>query len=149
MNLQNTLQENDMKTIKLSFAILLAVALLAGTLAALPGDSPPGGRMRTINTASIAADMNFSSQNGQGYQYLDLFYDIDQNVVNTVTLELEVSPNGVSWYNHNDNPTLLVDNAADASGYVDSVPLHGLQFRIVANVTNTETVTPVLRAVLR
>jgi hypothetical protein len=39
--------------------------------------------------------------------------------------------------------------AADTNGYTDSVQVEGYKFRIIANVTNTNTVTPNIKMVLR
>lgn len=128
--------------------VLIAILLLVGALAALP-EPRPMERVLVINSASIATDTNFSNFVWGLGDYADLYYRIDQGTVNTLSLELEVSPDGVNWYDHNDNATLLADNAADANGYVDSIPIHGHQFRIVANVTNTNTVTPNLKIVTR
>jgi hypothetical protein len=136
-------------------AAVLGLALLLGSLAALPQPAPAelaplGARVTTINTASIAADTNFSN-NVWTYPntYADLFYRIDQTSVNTLSLELEVSPDAVNWYDATISATLLSGNAADANGYIYNIPIAGYQYRIVANVTNTNTVTPVLKIVLR
>lgn len=129
---------------KLSLVILLAMGLLAMAFA------PMNARVYTINTAAIAADTNFTNNLwGTPGEKADLFYQIDQATVNTISLELEVSPDGTTWYNHTVSPTLLTDNAEDASGYVADIPVHGHQFRIVANVATTDTVTPVLKIVVR
>lgn len=130
---------------------LLAPVALA-LLFLLTAFAPLGFKFVEINTAAIAADTNFA-----GYiwseptgEEADLFYSIDQGTsVNTVSLEIEVSADGTNWYNHALSPTLLTDNAADASGYIHDIPVHGHQFRIVANVTTTDTVTPVLRMTIR
>lgn len=128
---------------------LIPILAIAGVLL-LAAFAPLNARVLTINTASIAADTNFSNNLWSiPSTEADLFYDIDQATVNTLTIELEVSPNGVDWYDDPISPTLLVDNAGDASGVVPDIPIHGYQFRIVANATNTNTVTPELTIVIR
>ena len=135
------------------FAAALGALLIIGALAslaftpALQADDPI---LITVNSAAIAADANFSGHVWGRYTGADLFYAIDQGTsVNTTSLELEISPDGAAWYNSTLSPTLLSANAADASGYVAELPIHGWQWRIVANVSNTETVTPVLSVILR
>jgi len=133
------------------FAAALGILLVIGALASLafapmPQDDPI---LITVNSAAIAADTNFSGHIWGRYTGADLFYAIDQTSVNTLSLELEISPDGAAWYNSTLSPTLLSANAADASGYVAELPVHGWQWRIVANVSNTETVTPVVKVILR
>jgi len=131
---------------------LLGLVLIAGALAslafapALQADDP----IRvTVNSAAVAADTNSSGHIWGRYTGADLFYAIDQTDANTLSLELEVSADGSTWFNSTISPTLLTDNAADASGYVGDLPIHGWQWRIVVNVTNTNTVTPALSVILR
>lgn len=141
----------ERKSLRLTLAVLVGLLLLVGSIAALPDSTPPGVRVITVSsgTTPITADVNYSNFTCQGYAYMDLFYRIDQTVGNTLDLDLEISPEGVNWYSHNDNHVLLDDNASDANGYVDSTPNHGYQCRIVADVTNTEAVTIALKVVLR
>jgi len=135
------------------FAWALGVVLVIGALAslafapALQADDP----IRvTVNSASVAADTNSSGHIWGRYTGADLFYAIDQDTAtNTLSLELEVSADGSTWFNSTISPTLLSANSADASGYVGDLPVHGWQWRIVVNVTNTNTVTPVLSVILR
>src|SRR3972149_143364 len=88
--------------------IAIAAVFLLGAFA------PLGARVLTLNSASIAADTNFSNNLwGSPSTEADLFYRIDQDAVNTTSLELEISPDGVDWYDDPISPTLLADNAAD------------------------------------
>lgn len=129
---------------KLIPVLLIALAIL------LMAFAPLGVRVYTINTASIAADTNFTNNLwGTPGEEADLFYRIDHGTVNTISLELEVSPDGTNWYDDPISPTLLSANAADANGVIQDIPVHGHQFRIVANVTTTDTVTPNLKIVVR
>lgn len=130
----------------------LFIAIALGALFLLTAFVPLNARVVTINSASIAADTNFTGVEWPGgAAEADLFYQIDHNdaATNTTSLELEVSADGVTWYDDPVSPTLLTANAADASGIVADIPLHGWQFRIVANATNTNTITPVLSVVIR
>lgn len=130
----------------------LFTAIALGALFLLTAFGPLYARVVTINSASIAADTNFTGVEWPGgAAEADLFYQIDHNdtATNTTSLELEVSADGVTWYDDPVSPTLLTANAADASGIVADIPLHGWQFRIVANATNTNTITPVLSVVIR
>ena len=149
------------KTLRVLLPVLLATLLLVTAAYAVnqmplverpaPQYGPPGVRVVTVNTGVITQDTNFANVNGQGYSTLDLFYRIDQTVVagapNTTSLKLEVSPDAINWYASLNLPTVLTANVADANGYV-SVPLAGYQFRIVADVDNTNPITPVLKAVM-
>lgn len=144
-----------------ALAAILALILLIGSLASLavaPAPAvagPPAVQvvddpvLISVNSAAIAADTNFSGHIWGRYENADLAYDIDQTNVNTLSLELEVSLDGVTWFDHTISPTLLSANEADAAGYVAGLPVHGWQWRIVANVTNSETVTPVVKVLLR
>lgn len=126
--------------------IVIALAALVILAAFVPLSARPVG----INTAPIAADTNFTGVEWPGgAAEADLFYSIDQTTVNTTSLELEVSADGTTWYNDPISPTLLADNAADASGVIHDIPVHGWQFRLVANTANTNTITPVLTVVIR
>lgn len=129
--------------------LLIAVAI--GLSILLAAFAPLEARVLTLNSASIAADTNFSNNlwGSPSTGRADLFYRIDQTDINTTSLELEVSPDGVNWYDDPVSPTLLAANAADANGLVQDIPIHGYQFRIVANTSNTNTVTPALTIVIR
>jgi hypothetical protein len=128
-------------------AVLLVTAL--GSVAAVPNAAPV--RVINVNSVPVATDTTFRTLDWAGYQYADIFYRVDVNAgaVNTTTLELEVSPDGSNWYDHNDVPAIVSNVAADANGYTDSVQVEGYKFRIIANVTNTNTVTPNIKMVLR
>ena len=130
---------------KLFAAVVIAAVFLLAAFA------PLEARVLTLNSASIAADTNFTNNlwGSPSTGRADLFYRIDQTDINTTSLELEVSPDGVNWYDDPISSTLLADNAADANGLVPDIPIHGYQFRIVANTTNTNTVTPALTIVIR
>lgn len=133
-----------MKNLFLVIALALAFLLLAFV--------PLNARVSVINSASIADDTNFAGVEWPGaVTGADLFYRIDQDdaATNTTSLELEISPDGTNWYDDPISPTLLTDNAADANGIIPGLPIHGWQFRIVANTTNTNTLTPALTVVIR
>ena len=136
-----------------AFTAALGLFLLFGALASLafaPLPQTDDPVLVTVNSASVAADTNLSGHIWGRYDGADLFYRIDQaTTTNTLSLELEISPDGTYWYNSTLSPTLLSANSADANGYVANLPVHGWQWRIVVNVTNTNTVTPVLSVILR
>lgn len=127
--------------------LLLIVGML-GSVAAAPQPAPLAARVVTINTGAIAADTNFRAIDWSSYTEADLFYRVTEGTVNTLTLELEVSPDGTNWYDHNISGT-LVTVATTTNGYAGSISVEGAQFRIVANATNTQTITPNLKIVLR
>lgn len=128
---------------------LLTVVALAALLI-LAAFVPLNARVVGVNTAPIAADTNFTGVEWPGgAAEADLFYSIDHGTVNTTSLELEVSADGTTWYDDPLSPTLLTANAADASGIVHDIPVHGWQFRLVANTANTNTITPVLTVIVR
>lgn len=129
---------------KLTIVIVLSLALL------LAAFIPLSARPVVVNSASIAGDTNFAGVEWPGGALeADLFYRIDQGTENSTSLELEISPDGTNWYDDPLSPTLLADNTADANGIVRDIPIHGWQFRIVANTTNANTITPALIVVIR
>lgn len=134
-------------------AFVLALFLFVGALISLgfaPELQTPDPRVVTVNSSSVATDTNFSGYVWGRYSEADLVYRIDQGTtVNTTSLEIEISPDGTYWYDHAISPTLLADNAADANGYVNDIAVNGFYWRIVANVSTTDTVTPALQMVLR
>lgn len=134
----------------------LALFLILGSLGSLAlapeaQVNNPDPLTIVVNTTSIATDTTFSGYVWGRYSSADLFYRIDQTdaATNSTSLEIEVSPDGSNWYDHSISGTLLADNAADANGYIPSIPIHGWQWRIIANATNTNTLTPELHVVLR
>jgi len=147
-----------MKQKVLSVIVLAALfgLLAAGSLSAAPVQpepvvaAPPLARITTINTAAIDESTNFSNYDWSVYTYLDLFYRVtDGASVNTMTLEIEVSPDGTNWYDHALSGTLVSGIATTTNSYVGSIPVQGAQYRIVATVDNTNSVTPNLKGVLR
>lgn len=138
-------------------ALALAGLLLLAAFtypASVPLETPAGvplsARPVGINTGVITADTNFTGVEWPGgAAEADLFYSIDQGTVNTTSLELEVSADGTTWYDDPVSPTLLSANVADASGIIYNIPVHGWQFRLVANTSNTNTITPLLTVVIR
>lgn len=144
---------------KLLTAIALAALLILAAFtypASVPLDAEPAhlvplsARPVGINNTPIATDTNFTGVEWPGgAAEADLFYSIDQGTVNTTSFELEVSADGTTWYDDPVSPTLLSANAADASGVIHDIPVHGWQFRLVANTANTNTITPLLTVVIR
>ena len=141
----------------LATLVLLAALVLVAVvpLSAAPVQPPqvrpviPAARITTINSAVIATSTNFSAYDWSVYTAMDLFYRVTEGTVNTLTLTIEVSPDGTNWYAHALSPTLVSNIATTSNGYVGSIPVQGAQYRIVATVSNTNSVTPVLKSVLR
>lgn len=135
--------------------VLLGLLLLVGGLASLAlapeTQGTPDPQVITVNTTAIATDTNFTGYVWGRYSSADLFYRIDQTdaATNSTSLELEVSPDGSNWYDHTISGTLLADSAADANGYIGSIAANGFYWRVVANTSNTNTLTPSLKMVLR
>lgn len=90
-----------------------------------------------LSGVATTADGGSAAVNVAGWQVVDIQYVIDQGVVNTVTLKLQFSNDGVNW---TDGATLVTDNAADAS-VLSQAAVFGKYARVHANVTNTEPVT--------
>jgi len=147
-----------MKMQRLVTTLVLLAALVIGVvvpLSAAPVQpdpvqaAPPAARITTINSAAIATSTNFSGYDWSVYTAMDLFYRVTEGTVNTVTLTIQVSPGDGNWYAHALSPTLVSDIATTSNGYVGSIPVQGAQYRIVATLSNTNSVTPGLKSVLR
>jgi len=140
------------KKFKFFLAILLVLAVFGG-VAALPDSAPLSGpKVQTVYGPTAITTDTYSSNFIWGLnKEVDFFYTIDQTeaATNTTSIKLYVSPRAVTWYAHNDLPVVLADNSADASGYVDTTYIQGFQYRLLFDVTNSNTVTVTVVAVLR
>jgi len=141
--------------------VLLALALTAisggGAATAAPAAAPtpvsvtrPGGDGSFItfdlfNGAALTEDTTSACVDIGRYNVADVVYSIDQTAVNTVTLTTQFSVDGgtlVSGVN------VVASNAADATD-MQQVQLFGRYFCLLANVSNTNTVTVTAKAIAK
>ncbi len=141
--------------------VLLALALTVmgggGAATAAPAAAPtpvsvtrPGGDGSFItfdlfNTAVLTEDTTSACVDIGRYNVADVVYTIDQTAVNTVTLTTKFSVDGgtlVSGVN------VVASNAADATD-MQQVQLFGRYFCLLANVSNSETVTVTAKAIAK
>jgi hypothetical protein len=92
----------------------------------------------TLFSASvITADGNSSVQNILTHDAADIQWVIDQGTVNTTTLKLQYSVDGVNWV---DGASFVSANAADA-GDMQQYSLFGQYLRVNADVANANPIT--------
>lgn len=150
----------------------LLAALLAGALlllAGLPVLYPSGGvaaaplqdgpvQVFVLNTAGIAATTTFTpTATGGRWSALgtdrppvtaEIWLTVSEPTVNTTTLALQVSPDNSTWLAHSTIGALATDVVTDTTVYTTAA-IHGVYYRIVATVSNTQTLTPTIKVVLR
>ncbi len=90
------------------------------------------------------------SQPGSYPRVADIFYSVTINVssTNTVTIGLQVSPNGYTWLSHADNP-VITTTTASGSGYVSSVPTSFRYYRLVLTLGNNNPISATLETSIR
>lgn len=133
---------------------LLVVVLLAGVFAAItpPQEAEAATYPISVNSEGITASGVIGSASylwsptDSTWDTAEIWYAIDQGTTNTVTLRVDVSPDGSMW--KTTYATVVANNAADATGYITPT-INGRYFRIYATVSNTNTVTPTVKAILR
>jgi len=136
-------------------SVVLAVVLLVLCLAPLVTAAPPEAtapRVILINSADVATDATQTYRKITWVEYTeaDIFWDIDMdNGVNTTTVTLWVSPDGVTWYAHGDTPSLVTAAITSVESYEGSIACEGYYMRVQLAATNANTITPKLKMVLR
>jgi hypothetical protein len=145
------------KTYRIGAVLLLTMLLLFVTfsLAQFANAAPPAiitpvsvpGDRAGASTAALSTFCNAKSFTADGrctsvwaamqYSVVDLQYVIDQGTVNTVTLKLQFSNDGVNW---TDGATLVSGNAADANNLAQYA-VYGRYVNVYADVANTNPVT--------
>jgi len=135
-------------------AVILLLALVGGISAspeqpAITAPAPQAARIVNVTTAAITQDTNYTSAIWGVNTEADLYWRITEGSVNTISLELETSPDNTYWYNSVLSPTLVTSVVTTSNGYVGDIPIHGYYFRIVSNVSTANTVTPNIKVVLR
>jgi hypothetical protein len=113
-------------------------------------------QVSTLNAAAITTTTNFG-----GSRWSDLGTDqpatiaevyllinLDDTAINTTTFTLQVSPDGTNWLNHSSASALASSVATDTNTYTRTT-VEGTHYRIVASPTNTNTLTPTIKVVLR
>ena len=142
---------------------LLISFVLTGVVAATLNQiraAPPASAVQvfTLNSAAIAATTTFTPT-ATGGRWSDLGAEqpptaaevwlfVDEGTVNTATFALQVSPDGATWIAHNTAGALATNLAADTNVYT-ATTIQGVYYRVVATLSNTETLTPVIKVVLR
>jgi hypothetical protein len=139
----------------------LALALLALALLPLyywqPVQAAPAGRAVeaiTLNTAAVATSTTWSGGRWSALgsddpaMTAEIWLFVDVGTVNTTTFGLQVSPDNSTWVDHSTAGTLAADVAADTNQFTVAA-VQGVYYRIVATMTNTNTLTPTIKVVLR
>lgn len=105
----------------------------------------PASEIVWLSEVVFAASGGSAAQLVSNWSYADVQYVIDQTDVNTVTLKLQFSNDGVNW---TDGATIVADNAADAA-VLAQYALFGKWARVYADVTNTNPITVSVNAILK
>lgn len=93
-----------------------------------------------FQTKVITADGGSTVQNVQNHQVMDLQWVVDQTLLttmNTTTLKIQFSNDGVSWI---DGATFATNNVADAND-MQQYAVFGRYVRVYADVANTNPLT--------
>lgn len=146
----------------LLIAVLLALALIAVAVAPILWQSPiiraaPEAvrtEVTTLNSAAIATTTTWSGGRWSALgrdappTIAEVYWFIDVGTVNTTTLVLQVSPDNSTWVNHSTASALATNVATDTNAYTRTT-IEGLYYRVQATATNTETLTPTIKVLLR
>ena len=92
------------------------------------------------STQVVTADGGSNAQNIQNHQVVDLQWGIDQTLLttmNTTTLKLQFSNDGVNWI---DGASFVSANVADAND-MQQYAIFGRYARVYADVSNTNPLT--------
>lgn len=139
---------------KIALALLVAAVLVIGVFGFIntPQQAEAASYPISVSNSGITAsgvlgsDSYLWSPPDNTWTDAEVWYDIDQGTTNTVTLRLDVSPDGSMW--KTTYATVVSNNAADATGYITPT-INGRFFRVYATVANTNTVTPTVKVILR
>jgi hypothetical protein len=153
--MMHVLSEKRTNILRLMLAIMLAALLATGVLA-LAGGPPATANAAaslpvTVNESGVTATgvLGASSYQwasaGSDYDTAEIWYSVDQGTTNTITLRLDVSPDGENWKTN--HVAILTDNTSDASLSYTTTTIVGRYARIHATVANTNTVTPTVKLV--
>ncbi len=152
---------NKEKTLLLSVALALALivgailpVLMQSPLISLAAPNPVRIEVSTLNSAAIATTTTWSGGRWSALgsenppTIVEIYWFIDVGTVNTTTFVLQVSPDNSTWVNHSTSSALVSNVVADASAYTRAT-IEGLYYRVTATAQNTNTITPVLKVLLR
>ncbi len=146
---------------QLLITISLAFCLIALTLFLLWQQSPAGAapnparvEVITLNSSAIAATTVWTGGRWSALgsenppTIVEVYWFIDVGTVNTTTLTLQVSPDNSTWVNHSTSSALVSNVVADTNAYTRAT-IEGLYYRVTATAQNTQTITPVIKILLR
>ena len=141
-------------------ALLVGLALLGLTTwplwARTVGAAPDRAAVQvvTLNSTSVATSTTWTGGRWsiQGAENpatkAEVWLFVDETTANTTTFGLQISPDNTTWLPHSTAGTLATDIAADANSFV-TLDIQGAYYRVVATATNTNTLTPTIKVVLR
>jgi hypothetical protein len=139
-------------------ALLISLVLIGVVPATLNQihAAPPASAVQVVNLNSTAVHTSTiwsgGRWSGQGQELppsvAEIWLNVDEGTVNTATFALQVSPDNSTWLAHNTAGALATNLAADSNTYTRTT-IEGVYYRIVATLTNTNTLTPVIKIVLR
>lgn len=153
------------KIVRLAIGPVLTLALLAiivsapGWLQGDPALAAPEAQKQDlpqeilVNTGVITSDTNFAGRRWLSLttEYpttADIYWSVDVGTVNTTTLTLQVAPyTAGTWTNHISG-TIETITQTDKTAYV-TVNVQMPYFRVQADVTNSNSITPVIWVTLR
>jgi len=146
-----------MKAIRFLIPVAIAITILSiglyvpSTLATPPNTA---ATVLAVKSTAITADGYSSIIDWSRYTEADFYWTIDQTevggVVNTTTVTLETTADRVTWVNSESDATLISANVADVAGATNGrVMVTGRWARLYFNVSNSNPVTIVVKAVLR
>lgn len=144
-----------------AFLVLVVLPLIltppeSGALAAPRLEPALDGPVQVINLAS-AAIATTTTWTGGRWSALgtdrpptkaEIWLTVVEPTVNTTTFVLQVSPDNSTWLAHKAIGTLASSVATNTSIYT-ATTIEGVYYRVVATVSNTQTLTPTIKVVLR
>lgn len=137
------------------FAALVGMVALAFMLALLVvrayagPEEMPGGRPSaalyaiTWRSTVLTVDTNSTAYLTQAYSYHDLFCTIDHNLNQTMSVQLQVSPDNSDWY---DAIVLTATVISDGAVFTRALS-YGRYTRLVFDVQTANQITPTCKSV--
>ena len=129
--------------------LLMSTLVFVGNLEPAGATAPtpvsvPSGRASVAGGPYYFMRESAKTEDGRGttyslknYNIVDVFYTIDQGTVNTVTLNIQYSNDGVNWVT---GGAIVSANAADATGLIQ-LNNYGMYTNVYADVANSNPVT--------
>lgn len=107
-----------------------------------------------VNASAITTDTNFTprrwlSLTTKRPTTADIYWDVDIGTLRQAALYLQVAPHPLATFTpHNNAGTLVTVYATDTTGYTTTA-VHMPYFRVRAELTSSDTITPEIWVILR